>query len=384
MTSDDTTTEAPTRRDVVKLGSAAAGAGLLAGCTDSLPGDGGSSDGGGDPTATDTSYTVSMEPVGEVEFDAVPETWVSFTGDWADMGVALGQAEGLEAVGIKARYASHYYDELPGVSVDTGSIGELYNEGIDKERFYDIGADLHVIDPNFMVNRLGLSEADVTELRENVAPFFGNTSFSTVYDWHDGYRHYDLYEAFGKLADVFQERERYEAFASYHDEVVADVESRLPEERPDVAVLFPAGAPPEAFYPYLIGEGTQSKQWRDLGVGDALGTAGVTDAQAGGGTVDYETLLDIDPDVLAVRLQGEVTDEAFEERIVSHLEAHDVASELSAVRNDRVVYGGHTYQGPIIHLFQLERAAQGVYPDEFGGEQLFDRQRVADIVDGAV
>jgi iron complex transport system substrate-binding protein len=369
---------APTRRDIVKCGGAAAGTGLLAGCTGDLTsGDGG----GGNPTATDTSYTVSMAPVGEVEFDDVPETWVPFTGDWADMGVALGQADGLAAVGIKARYASHHYDELPGVSVDTGAIEQLYNEGVDKERLYDIGADLHVIDPNFVVNRLGLSEGDVEELGENVAPFFGNTIFSRVYDWHD-YRHYDLYEAFGKLADVFQERERYEAFASYHDEVVADVESRLPEERPDVAVLFPAGAPPEAFYPYLIGEGTQSKQWRDLGVGDALGKAGVTDAQAGGGTVDFETLLDIDPDVLAVRLQGEITDEAFEERIVSHLADHDVASELSAVQNDRVVYGGMTYQGPIIHLFQLERAAQGVYPDEFGGEQLFDRQRVADIVNG--
>jgi len=41
-----------------------------------------------------------------------------------------------------------------------------------------------------------------------------------------------------------------------------------------------------------------------------------------------------------------------------------------------------TYQGPIIHLFQLERAAQGIYPDEFGGEKLFDRQAVADIVTG--
>jgi hypothetical protein len=40
------------------------------------------------------------------------------------------------------------------------------------------------------------------------------------------------------------------------------------------------------------------------------------------------------------------------------------------------------YRDPIIHLFQLETAAQGVYPDEFGGEQLFDRQRVADIVNG--
>lgn len=41
-----------------------------------------------------------------------------------------------------------------------------------------------------------------------------------------------------------------------------------------------------------------------------------------------------------------------------------------------------TYQGPIIHLFQLERAAHGLYPDEFGDEERFDRGRVADIVTG--
>lgn len=68
--------------------------------------------------------------------------------------------------------------------------------------------------------------------------------------------------------------------------------------------------------------------------------------------------------------------------VTAHMRDHDVASELSAVQNDRVIYGGLTYQGPVIHLFQLEAAARGLYPDEFGGEQLFDRERVADIVTG--
>ena len=70
------------------------------------------------------------------------------------------------------------------------------------------------------------------------------------------------------------------------------------------------------------------------------------------------------------------------ENVVEPMRNHDVASSLTAVRNDRVLYGGVTYQGPIFHLFQLEEAARGVYPDVFGGERLFDRQRVADIVNG--
>jgi iron complex transport system substrate-binding protein len=382
---DDTAPESPTRRDYVKYGGALVGGGLLAGCT-------GDREGESTPTATDTatptvseettgSHSVTMEPVGTVEFDDVPETWFPYTADYADMGVALGRADGLQAVGVRARFGTHHYEELPGVSVDKANLTQLWQDGTGKEVFYELDADIHVIDPNFMVNRLGWKQEDVEEIDDNVAPFFGNTGFTRVYDWHD-YRYYSLYEAFEKLAEVFDERERYEAFAQYHDEVLADVRTRLPEETPDIAVLYPAGVPPEAFYPYRIGAGTQSKHWKDLEVGDALAEHGIEDAQVGGGTVDYETLLDIDPDALAIRLQGEISQEYFEEEIVSHLRNHEVASELRAVQNDRVIYGGLTYQGPIIHLFQLERAAQGLYPEEFGDERLFDRQKVADIVDG--
>ncbi|WP_435125644.1 ABC transporter substrate-binding protein [Halobaculum sp. D14] len=381
-----------TRRRFLEASAAVGVGGLLAGCS-------GQTDESSTPTETatesptetqstptetaaSTPYSVSMEPVGTVEFDAVPETWVPYTADWADMGVALGQSDGLEAIGVKARFGTYLYNELPDVSVDKSALTELWQGSTGKEVFYELDADVHVIDPNFMINRLQWSQSDVDEVRENVAPFFGNTVFSHVYGWHD-YRYYSLYEAFEKLAELFHERARYEAFASYHDEVLADVDARVPSETPDVAVLYPASIPPESFYPYLIGEGTQSKQWRDLRVGDALAKHGVTDAQAGGGTIDYETLLEIDPDAIAVRIQGEITDEYFQKNVVSHLENHDVASQLTAVQNDRVIYGGLTYQGPIIHLFQLERAAQGLYPDAFGGEQLFDRGRVNDIVTGS-
>ncbi|QLH77223.1 ABC transporter substrate-binding protein [Halosimplex rubrum] len=407
--------EAPTRREYVKYGGAIVAGSLLAGCasdgdpTESAAGD--EPPQTSEPTATPTAtsaatdaltetsepvasdtptataangpYSVTMEPVGTVEFESPPETWLPYTADWADMGVALGEGDGLAAVGVKARFGTHLYEELPGVSVDKSGLAQLWQDGTGKEIFYELDADLHVVDPNFMVNRLGWNEGDVDEIGESVAPFFGNTVFSRVYGWHD-YGYYSLYEAFEKLAAAFRKRDRYEAFAAYHDEVIADVERRLPEETPDIAILYPAGSPPESFYPYLVGSGTQSKHWNDLEVGDALAKHGVTDAQAGGNTVDFETLLEIDPDALAVRISGETSDEDFRRDIVSHLEDHDVASQLTAVQDDRVVYGGLTYQGPIIHLFQLERAAQGLYADEFGGEQLFDRGRVADIVNGDI
>ena len=384
----------PTRRDCLRYGGAVVGGGLLAGCTGSGGEVADSSDSGGGPsgsngsrgeTATDDerSYSVTMEPVGRVEFGAVPERWVPYTADYADMGVALGRGEGLSAIGVRARFGSHLYEQLPGVSVDKDDLTELYRDGTGKEVLYELDADVHVIDPNFMLNRLQWSQKDVEEIRKSVAPFVGNTTFTRVYEWHD-YRYYSMYDAFEKLARMFREQARYEAFKRYHDEVLADVEARLPNETPDVAVLYPAEVPPESFYPYRIGRGTQSKHWNDLNVGDALAEDGVRDAQAGGSSIDYESLLEIDPDALAIRLQGEVTEKDFERKIASHLRDHDVASELRAVRDGRVVYGGLTYQGPIIHLFQLERAAQGLFPDEFGGERLFDRKRVADIVNGDI
>ncbi|WP_049985243.1 ABC transporter substrate-binding protein [Halobellus rufus] len=379
----------PTRRRLLGTGGALLTGGLLAGCVGER-GESTATEAGSDTdsnteatTAAPDGHSVTMAPVGEVAFESDPERWLPYTGDYADMGVALGQADGLAGIGVRARFGTHHYDELPGVTVDAESLTELWQGGTGKEVFHEIDADVHVIDPNFMRNRLQWSQADVEEVRERVAPFVGNTVFTRAYDWHD-YEYYTLYEAFEKLAELFDERARYEAFAAYHDEVVTDVRARLPESTPDIAVLYPAEVPPESFYPYLVGEGTQSKQWRDLRVGDALAKSGVTDAQAGGGTLDYEALLEIDPDAIAVRIQGEISEEYFEENVVSHMESHDVASELTAVEEGRVFYGGLTYQGPIIHLFQLEQAAQGLYPEEFEDEELFDRQRVADVVTGDI
>lgn len=380
-----------TRRDYLVGTGALVGGGLLAGCSGGTGGESTSTTTSAESTTEQTgtsesgdgSYTVSMEPVGDVTFESVPETWLSYTADYADMGVALGQADGLEAIGVPARFGTHYYEGLPGVSVDKSSLTPLWQDGgTSKELFYSINADVHVVDPNFMRNRVQWNQGDVDEIVENIAPFLGNTIFTQVYDWHD-YQYYSLYEAFEKMADLFDQRARYEAFSAYTDEVTATVAERTPDTTPDIALLYPASIPPESFYPYLIGEGTASTQWRELGVDDALAAADVTDAQAGGATLDYEALLDIDPDAIAVRIQGNISDQYFQNTVVEHLKQHEVASELSAVQNDRVFYAGLTYQGPIIYLFQLEMAAKGLYPDAFDAdEELFDRQRVANIVNG--
>jgi len=372
-------TGSATRRRFLAAGGALA-ATSIAGCADLV--------GQAEESEDDEgSYSVEMEPAGEVRFDSVPEVWFPYTGDYADMGVALGQADGLEAVGIKDRFGTGYYEELPGVSVDKGRLTQLWQDGTSREVFLDIDADVHLIDPNFMINRISWSQDDIDEIENSVAPFAGNTIFSGSYPWHEDYTYYSLLEAFEKVAAIFQEQERYEAFESLHETVTADVSSRLPSESGSVAVLYPRGnagnGAPDAFLPYTIDSGTSFKQWRELGVDDALAASDVADFHQTRGNVDYETLLEVDPEYIAMRYQGRLTESEFQEQYVAPLEGHDVASELTAVQEGNVIRSGMPYQGPIIYLFQLEMTTQDLYPEEFGDEELFDRQRVADIINGA-
>jgi iron complex transport system substrate-binding protein len=338
-----------------------------------------------EPTeADDGPYSVTMEPVGTVEFEAVPETWVANNGSWADMGAALG-LEPPEALWLTGRYHTKYYEAIPGVSVDKSDMTSLSDDGVDKELFYELDADLHVIDPNFLVNRFdGWAQADVDEVRESVAPFFANSIFSRGYPWHEDYRYYTLLEAFEKLAQVFGRTDRYEAFASLHEEFRSTVRSNLPpeSERPSVAVFWASGDEPEAFYPYVIGEGTSFKQWRDLGVNDALAETSVKDFYSSRGQIGYETLLDVDPEVVLLRGQEAKTAEEFEDTVVAFMEDHPVGSDLTAVQEGRVFRGGGLYQGPITNLVLTERAANQLYPDAFADVTLYDPQRVAAIVDG--
>ncbi|WP_122088100.1 ABC transporter substrate-binding protein [Halalkalicoccus subterraneus] len=377
-----------TRRQYLTYGGAVAGGGALAGCIGgSNAGNGGGSGGNETESGSDRNaesegpYTVSMEPVGEVEFDAPPGTWVANNGSWADMGVALGY-EPPQALWLTDRYHTQYYDEIPDVSVDTSGMTDLYQDGVDKELFYELDADVHVIDPNFLLNRYsGWEQADIDEIHGSVGPFFGNSVFSREYDWHDDYQYYTLYEAFEKLSQAFQEQERYEQFATLHEEFQGRVEEVVPpeENRPEVAVLWADGDAPETFLPYVISEGTSFKQWRDLGVRDALARSEVEDFHSNRGELDFETLLEVDPDVLLLRGQEAKTAEEFNDTVVSFMADNDVASSLTAVANGDVYRGGPLYQGPITNLVLTERAAGQVYGVE--GE-LFDRERVAEIVTG--
>ncbi|XVH31514.1 ABC transporter substrate-binding protein [Haloferacaceae archaeon DSL9] len=391
-----------TRRRLVATGLGAAAIGSAAGCvaTDPNPGTDDDAENTTDAdveneTPTDgkrTEYSVYMEPAGEISFERVPETWLSYHAMYGDMGIALGQADGYQAV-LRRFYAENaneiYYSQLPGFSFDPDDLVSLVGSGSwDLELFYELDCDVHLMDERQMSRSV-----DVEEVVETVGPFAGNYIRTAGGDFYRQY--YTLYEAFEKVAEVFQQRERYDAFETLHESVLADVERKLPtpDERPSVGVM-PIGADTESgeMVGFPIDAGVGKKHYRDLGVKDAF--AGVDRTFVSGNRVlqfDYEGLLEVDPDVIVVQFGIYQTEAEFERNFREPMRSHPVGREISAVRNDRIYRGGSGYQGPIMNLFNTEATAKQLYPDVFGefeawgetpSEPLFDRQHVSDIVTG--
>src|SRR5699024_1300680 len=111
MSNDRNTSEISTRREYMKYGGAVIGGGLLAGCTGSNNSGGGgingTNSGGGDATtgggansSNDSgggngtteggnSYSVTMAPMGEVEFENPPKSVFTVLLHHADMVLAL-------------------------------------------------------------------------------------------------------------------------------------------------------------------------------------------------------------------------------------------------------------------------------------------------------
>jgi iron complex transport system substrate-binding protein len=331
--------------------------------------------------------------MGETTFDSIPGEWVPYGGDYADMGVALGCADSMTGIGQAGEYYTYIYEELPGVNVDKDRIAknDLVEAGMSKELFYEMNPDVHVIDTGMLRNWFDWSDDDIAEISEQVAPFLGNMIFRRSDSWHD-YRFYTLYEAFEKIAELFQEQDRYKAFKQYHDEFIAEIQSRMPPsgERPNVMLTFEGTNEPETFSPYrLTDKGTSKKQWNDLGVADALAGTGIESLSTENRSeLDYESLLEVDPDVLLVRGHEQKSVSEFRDTVLAYMADHPVGSELTAVQNSRVYRGGYLRQGPIHNFFLTERAAKQLYPDVFGevisDTKLFDRQRIADIINGDI
>lgn len=415
---DETTgRDASTRREYVRGMAALAGGAALAGCTgdaDSTPtpadsAAGGTADGGTDgtdattepSTSADGPYTASMSPMGEVEFDAVPERVFTVFPGYADMAVALGHGHKVNAVYVpemSGTTMNHYYHHLDGVSFDWDGLADPLSDGLPKELLFELDSDVHLADPAWVSTQTGWDRSDVEETGSQLAPWFGNFFSGTnapAPEGYDDYEYYDLWELFGNVAEVFQEGARYEALAAVHADLVSTIRADLPpqEERP-TAVRVTLAADGESFWTYHLNKpGTWLADTRPLGANDAFAER---DWGSLWGEVDYEAMLEADPDVI-LHLWG-VTPNYSMADTIAELESHSAGSQLTAVKDGRVYPAGMRYQGPIMNLFQIEMGAKQLYPDLFGewpsyedgehypeipeDEWLFDRTRVAAVVNG--
>jgi iron complex transport system substrate-binding protein len=159
--------------------------------------------------------------------------------------------------------------------------------------------------------------------------------------------------------------------------------------------LINSGSEPEKgeFSPITLeGEGSEMAPYQTVPVED--GFAGYTSEWAQ--TVDYETLLEADPETIIVHWGIGLSEQEFSSKFVEPMESNPVGSELTAVQEGRVFQGTYSESGPIGQLFNIELLAKQLYPDQFGSFEeretflndptntLFDRQRVRDIVNGEV
>jgi iron complex transport system substrate-binding protein len=352
-----------------------------------------------------------MFPVGEVEFESVPEAVTTYNMGWADMVVSLGQADKLQTNRLSA--PTLFYDRFD-IDYDNDWPPLWQDGGMPKEVFYEHDPDAFLIDPNLIQAwDDNWDDADVEEIESNVAPFFGCHNRRIRGDWQQemGYpeRAPSMLEAFDKVGTVLDERARTEAWLDLHEDLLSEVQSRLPDdgETPSIGLINSGSAPEngEFYVLYLEDNGYEMKPYRDLGLVEADAFADVETGQYG--KTDYETLLEVDPDVIVVHwgiTTGSVTfdgdgafdAERFREDFVAPMENDEVGSQLTAVQEERVLPGPTAEQGPLVNAFQTELTARLFYPEEFGEldldapldvpeeEQLFDRERVRDIVHGDI
>lgn len=422
MDRESRTNGTPTRRKYLTYGSALLGGGLFAGCL----GDGetqsetptGETTTGGESTPTETpapaadtstpteqdsekptdSYAVSMAPMGEVTFGEPPEDIFTIMSPYAEMALALGRDEDVNAV-YAVEYTNSLMDAitapLDGVSVDWSDCYDSWNPS--KEKLYDLDSDVHLADPAHVATMGKWARADVEEVAERVAPWFGN-KFSAGHgqppeSYADSYEYYTLWETFGHVASVLRQRERYETLRREHEALVSTIQEGLPpeSERPAVTMVLPSTNDDTMWVYDVNGPGYHAAHTRPLGAVDAFADDGV-----GSGTqIDYESLLEADPDVLVIL--GGIVDTHDMPTVRETLADDPVAGAVSAVQNDRIYAQGGRHQGPLLNLFQLEMGAKQLYPDRFGAwpgyesgpypdlttdEQLFDHDRVAATIRG--
>ncbi|ELK53743.1 MULTISPECIES: ABC transporter substrate-binding protein [Haloferax] len=394
------------RRRQILAGSAGLFASALAGCTAGGSADSESTaaaesetEAATESTTTEQTtesagqYTVEIEPNDPYTFEAVPETYGVASGPFLDMGMALGihpsATTGLERAPLK------FYDLL-GLEFDESRITKLASgaeSGFDKENFYAADADVWLIARATLGRYVSWDASDYEEVESQTGPFLGTTlRFAPTAAVSNEPNPYTLYEAFEKVATVFQRRQQFQAWQSFHDDLMSTIEAGLPpeDERPTVAAIWRGVSPDSGQFRVapLHRLGNNTKSYFRVGMKDAF------EGRYPEGPIGYEELINVDPDYIgAVGALTSSTHEEFVDTVVEPFENNESGQRLTAVQEGNLIRSAGQYMGPIVDMFSTEAVAKMVYPDQFGewpgavgdvpeDEQLFDRERLVDIVNG--
>lgn len=346
---------------------------------------------------------VELSPCGDVVLREPPRAAVVQDANFAEMVVASGRPVTLWATAPAEPSRCVFWDRIPGFS-PTGRV--TFARGLapvpgagfafDRELLLALRPDVLHIDPVQLGLAKGWSPEAVAAVRKTVAPFFANR-FSRDFNpprGVAGYRCYPIPELARRMGALYGAEARTERLLALVAEAEAQVAARLAGAAPPrVALLYYGGR--GRMTPFRLGAGNGQAQYRVLGARDAYAGVGLADyaARGPGLSMDLETLLAVDPDVIVMPFAGAAPPGDRHARAFSDLLAlrrHPLARRLRAFASGRVYPGGTPLQGPVVYLFQLEMAAKQLYPDRFGAwradgayppdARLFDRAALADVL----
>ena len=125
----------------------------------------------------DSGYFVEMSPVGNVKFKKVPTKILTVQETYNDILVSFDKENGIAAVGSIDKFFDDFYKDLnivPKINKENIIQIAVGRNMYDKELFYSLNADIHHIDPIALSFTKGWKPSDITEISNNIGPFFAN------------------------------------------------------------------------------------------------------------------------------------------------------------------------------------------------------------------
>lgn len=353
----------------------------------------------------DSGYFVEMSPVGNVKFKKVPTKILTVQETYNDILVSFDKENGIAAVGSIDKFFDDFYKDLnivPKINKENIIQIAVGRNMYDKELFYSLNADIHHIDPIALSFTKGWKPSDITEISNNIGPFFANRySIENKKPSHlKDYKFYTLEELTLKFGEVYKKEETAKKLNEFTKNLIKNIQNKLPKNNEKtIAIVYLCR---KGIVPFdSESDGYGLSQYKILKCKDAFKLKGIkTYSYEGnfGTMLDKETLLLANPDIIIINEGIYINDKYkfFSKRtkiLINEFEKFKkdpLLKDIPAFKNNKIILGGIYDQGPIIRIYQLEMLAKQLYPEIFGtfrenhsypeNEQLFSRDELRKII----